>query len=93
VGVDSGLDFEWKCRWKTLKRGELDWGGAGCGEDSIADDLGEDDEACSDVAMSEMSRAATRIIRKAAEGLCKKFCRREAGHASILGKFLFDVSK
>ena len=53
-GAESELDFEWKCRWKTLKRGELDRGGGGSGEDGIVDDLGDDDEAFSGVTMTKM---------------------------------------
>jgi hypothetical protein len=54
VGGESRLDLEWKCRWKTLKRGELARG-AGCGEDATVDDLGEEDEVGSGVAMNRMS--------------------------------------
>jgi len=58
------LDLEWKCRWKTLKRGELDRGGGCCGEDGIVDDLGDDDEVLSGLAMSKTSQAASKEKEK-----------------------------
>jgi hypothetical protein len=50
AGVESEVDLEWKCRWKTLKRGEFDRAG---GEEGTVDDFGDDDEVCSGVAMSK----------------------------------------
>jgi hypothetical protein len=50
AGVESEVDLEWKCRWKTLKRGEFDRGG---GEDGTVGDFGDGDEVCSSVAISK----------------------------------------
>ena len=61
AGVESEVDLEWKCRWKTLKRGEFDWGG---GEEGTVDDLGDDDEVCSGVAIGKMECDAQKTIHK-----------------------------
>jgi hypothetical protein len=61
AGVESEVDLEWKCRWKTLKRGEFDWGR---GEEGTVVDLGDDDEVCSSVAIDKTECDADKTIQK-----------------------------
>ena len=61
AGVESEVDLEWKCRWKTLKRGEFDWGG---GEEGTVGDLGDDDEVRSGAAISKAECDANKTIQK-----------------------------
>jgi hypothetical protein len=61
AGVESEVDLEWKCRWKTLKRGEFDRGG---GEEGIVDDLGDDDEVRSGAAIRKVECNANKTIQK-----------------------------
>ena len=61
AGIESEVDLEWKCRWKTLKRGEFDWGR---GEEGTVDDLGDDDEVRSGAAISKAECDANKTIQK-----------------------------